>query len=1038
MTESKYFDIVVVVPLEEELLEVIEQFPSIEDRSSTTTWCHVVDSGKPGISMLIVQQQTMGKTAAINAANFVLSKYEAGLMVCLGIAGSLSGDARLASVCYSGSIIDVLDNAKFVDTDDGAADTELSPTNYDTPDEFTQAFNYIRTQPALFKFHQDWQEQRALVAKELVPHEVPAPGGGTEQIGKPTSKGGVIVCGSVSKSHVYNAKLRKIDRALLAVETESGGVFSQAHFHGSVPAIAVRGISDYADKDKGRLEDASKGGVRRLAASNAASFLKLQIVCNTYFHAALERRRTGRQQALVLDNRPVVVQPLSELMLGLGIAVDAALRKLSPEYKLQPQGYHLPLPRIRRPNATNAIGTKSDSSPTDVLDALQVQEKILVSLPRTYPDHSLAWVMADDLLTQEIDGRQPVPVVINGDDIRGKRFGFNDVVDIDLNAIEAMDGTQLVLIVDNIPFASKHRMEQIVAEIERYSSAKFIFVTRAGDAGLLDESDFLTQSGAEHFQICAVSFFEIAHFIQKNFGMTGAEAEVVALRLRDTFERFDLDAHPTYFAGIPKETLTALLQANRRSELIQLAVDGFLTFIVAGDRADVSLSRSTRARFLRKLVVEINVEKRAFEEADLVAFTREFAELHDFDIDPLAFINGFVDQGIMHFEGGRARVSLPFVESYLLASELHASSDLALRYFDPGDDNFDTVTFDLYAEIGASADLVQRIEAGLEQCMIALKEKNPGKHILLTDSISPANLQKPERAGALRKRLQKAADAVRDGKDESQEKQRMLDLSEKIREASGRQQKSQDGESDKAGDMDRTFVPLNDAARHWVIATLLLGSGAEHLNARTKRALSTSIISSAALIIDEWCRQQQKIDFAAIKRKMTTDEALADLPGGEDIEEKRKFIDGGVDILEYTALAEPLRRVLGFLCEQARHRVLAPSVEAATVDGAIEKIIHGTWLADIDTARGKDKLRQAIIDLPTAQFFRVILASHYLARVYWNHWRKEDRLHLLNSAEEVIKPLELKINKSELKRMIETEAEKAAKEKRLETEIRKG
>ncbi|SFV38798.1 Nucleoside phosphorylase [Devosia crocina] len=1037
MAELQYFDIVVVVPLEEELLEIIEQFPSIEDRSSPTTWCHVVESGRPNISMLIVQQQKMGKTAAINAANFVLQNYEVGLIVCLGIAGSLSGDARLASVCYSGSIIDVLDNAKFVDVEDGTADTELSPTNYETPHEFTQAFNYIRTQPTLAAFHREWQERRAEVAGEWVPEEVPAPGGGTELIGKPASKGGVIVCGSVSKSHVYNAKLRKIDRALLAVETESGGVFSQADFNGNVPAITVRGISDYADKDKGRLEDASKGGVRRLAAANAASFLKLQVVSNPYFHAALERRRAGRQQTMVLDNLPSVVQPLSELMLGLGLAVDAALRKLSPEYKLQPKGYHLPLPRIRRPDQTDGISTKVNNTPTDVVEALQLQDKILVSLPRTYPDHSLAWVLADDLLTKELDGCQPVPVVINGEDIRGKKHGFNDVVDVDLDAVEAMEGTRLVLIVDNIPFASKHRMEQIVSEIDRYSSAKFVFITRAGDAGLLKEADFLAQSGAEQYEICAVSFFEIAHFIQKNFGMTGAEAEVVALRLRDTFDRFDLDAHPTYFAGIPRETLTALLQANRRSELIQLAVDGFLTFIVAGDRADVALSRSTRARFLRKLVIEINVEKRSFQQADLIAFTREFADLHDFDIDPLAFINGFVDQGILHFEAGQVRLSLPFVESYLLASELHGSPDLALRYFDPSDDGFDTATFDLYAEIGAGKELVTRIEAGLKQSMLALRDKNPGKHILLTDSISPKNLRKPERADALRKRLQKAADAVRDGKDESHEKQKMLDLSDKVREASARHQKAITGEMHEESTVPAPFIPLNNAVRFWAISTVLLGSGAEHLDAQTKRSLSSAIVSSAALVIDEWSRHQQQIDFEAIKQELTTDEALAELPGEEGVDEKRRFIDGVVDILEYSAMAEPLRRVLGFLCEQARHRVLAPSVEASTVVGAIEKIIHGTWLADIDTTRGKDKLRQAIIDLPPANFFRVILASHYLARVYWNHWHKEDRLHLLNAAEEVIRPLDMKINKSELKRMIEAESEKTTQEKKQEADLAK-
>jgi hypothetical protein len=166
-----------------------------------------------------------------------------------------------------------------------------------------------------------------------------------------------------------------------------------------------------------------------------------------------------------------------------------------------------------------------------------------------------------------------------------------------------------------------------------------------------------------------ISFVEIAHFIQKNFSMSGTEAEVIALRLRNTFDEFSLSAHPTYFAGIPRETLSALLQANRRAELIQLAVDGFLTFIVADDSSDVNLSRTTRSRFLRKLAVSLNLEKRSYAQSELIEFTKAFSGYHDFDIDPLEFIQGFINKGILHFENDSVRFSLPFIASYLLESD---------------------------------------------------------------------------------------------------------------------------------------------------------------------------------------------------------------------------------------------------------------------------------------------------------------------------------------------------------------------------------
>lgn len=1016
----EYFDVAVVVPLEDEIIPFMEVFPSLEDRSDDTTFCHVVDSGTPSYTMIVMQQLEMGRTAATAAAGSILNRYQVGLLVCLGIAGSLSDDMKLADVCYSGRVLDVLDNAKAVDVDEKGTDTELSPTHYSTPQEFTSAFSFMRTQPTLRPAYQAWQEARAAAAVKAVPNPVPAPGGSEIRLEAPESKNGCIVCGMVSKSEGYNKKLRAIERALLAIETEAGGVFAQAKIHGDTPAITIRGISDYADKDKKKLELASKGAVRTLAATNAATFLRLQFT-NPRVQAALERRRHGRQQELTLVNPKTEVDVLADTLMKIGKEIDEALRKLSPEYKLQPKGYRLPIPRVRQQVRDEGMEGTDAVEPIDVRAAVSAHDKVFVTLPRTYPDQSLAWVVADDLLTFEIAGKQVVPIVIDGEAIRGRRATFEAVAATDYAPLVTCPSAQIVFIVENIPFTSKHRREAIVEEVEKYPSAKFLFLAR-GDANLITETDFSTKTAALPYEVCSISFMEIAHFIQKNFEMTGSEAEVVALRLRDTFNRFDLDAHPTYFAGIPKETLAALLQANRRSELIQLAVDGFLTFIVAGDKADVALSRSTRERFLRRLMIEMHVEKKTFDQAALLQRVKDFAAKHDFDIDPLAFINGFVDQGIMHWESDRVHISLPFIESYLLAAELAADPKSAAAYFDLNDVWIDMATFDLYAEIGASDAIVEAIFAALDTSTGALELKKDDDHILLGESISPPNIRKPEKTETLRKRLKSAAQAVRDGLDKSNEKQEILDLSERVREASGRQRRKIRGHEKGEEGPEAELKALSDMSRHWVIATILLGSGAEHLDADVKRRLSAAIVTGASRLIDEWTRTQQEFDFEAIKRELLADEVLADLPGPEDPDEKRRFIDAFVDILEYSTMADPVRRVLHFMCEQARQRVLATSVASSVPTGPVERIVHGTWLADIDATRGKTFLKDAIKNLPRATFFRITLASHYLARVYWNHWRKDDRLLLLDAAQEAIKPIEYSINKSQLKRMVEKQS----------------
>jgi|SRR5215217_5079180 hypothetical protein len=90
----------------------------------------------------------------------------------------------------------------------------------------------------------------------------------------------------------------------------------------------------------------------------------------------------------------------------------------------------------------------------------------------------------------------------------------------------------------------------------------------------------------------------------------------------------------------------------------------------------------------------------------------------------------------------------------------------------------------------------------------------------------------------------------------------------------------------------------------------------------------------------------------------------------------------------------------------------------------MESLVHGAWLADIEVGRGAGALNGAIRGLPATPFLRTALANHFLARVYWSHWKKEDRLALLDAAEEALRPFDVTLNKAELKRLIEQSARK--------------
>ena len=115
---KEYIDLLVIIPLEEELHEFTEVFSHKTDVSTDTQFRWMFESGVEDISMLVVQQEEMGRSSAAKATYSLLELYDVGLVVCLGIAGSLDKDAKLGFVCYTGHVIDVYDNAKASDVAD--------------------------------------------------------------------------------------------------------------------------------------------------------------------------------------------------------------------------------------------------------------------------------------------------------------------------------------------------------------------------------------------------------------------------------------------------------------------------------------------------------------------------------------------------------------------------------------------------------------------------------------------------------------------------------------------------------------------------------------------------------------------------------------------------------------------------------------------------------------------------------------------------------------------------------------------------------
>jgi nucleoside phosphorylase len=255
-----HFDVAVVVPLEEEFEVVLAQFQYVNNLSTPRRVRFEVSVSGSNARILLVKQNTMGRTESAHATMDVLDEFDVGLLVCLGIAGGLSGDVNIGDVCRTGEIVDLLDNAKITDVAIPAKpkavqrrsskpvpgqQVSFSPTHYETPVEVSVALDLDKLLPDRKSGYEQWAARRGEVAREHIPSEFTGKDGKKESIVAPVVRGGLIACGAVSGSTDYNKSVRKLDRKILAIETESGGLFSVAK-RLNIPALTIRGISDYA------------------------------------------------------------------------------------------------------------------------------------------------------------------------------------------------------------------------------------------------------------------------------------------------------------------------------------------------------------------------------------------------------------------------------------------------------------------------------------------------------------------------------------------------------------------------------------------------------------------------------------------------------------------------------------------------------------------------------------------------------------------------------------------------------------------------
>lgn len=1002
-----FVDLIVIVPLEEEFKQFARVFELGQNLTQDTLATYKFECD--GINGIVILQDEMGYWGATRAATSIIGAYKCSVMVCAGIAGKVSNDLKIGDVCYSGTVIDTITNSKIEDDGKGAQKVAVAPDFFPTPKLLHGNLTFFRVMPEFSSEYERWQQEaRANDQQE-------AEDASLKQYTPvlPDSFQGNIACGLVSQSRGYKDVLKGVDRKVLAIETESGAV-ARFCYDNSLDFVAIRGISDNADEQKNEHEALTKDVSRRVAGYNAFSFLKFQISSNTFFRRyLLERRPSGATQPpLPIGDEPT--NPLADAQELLLNRTVARLRETNQSFKALPDGAVLPLPRVRvRPGKVTPTTKRGEA--LEFRESVARFQRLFAVIPRIFPDKSLAWLIAHALHYEQWEERQFVPVVISGDEVKPPRGTPERLAALDLTKIRENGGTP-VFIIDSFPLGSS-TSAAFLAEIMRSSEDDRFIVLVQDDPNVRDIEEFVAKSSSEHVDIVDTSFAEITNFLANHFSMKSEAAQVVAIRLRNVFRRFGLQMHPTFFAGIPQELIASILEANRRGELIQLAVDGYLTHVVSIDAEKGRLSRTTRAEFLRRVIRETKLEKLPLAMDRLLAMADDFFKERGYPNDPKNFIDKFFEANVLIETAGKVEFGLTFVGAYFTALELCEDANLAIAYFDLSSDEIDFLAFDLYAELCAHEDFVDALIARVGCAQVLSDEREPVSK-LETGAIHPVMMKQKGLASAVSRRVEIATQAVADGRDETAEKQRLLDVAERVLD------ETVEREGSDIDEPDPSVVKINEALRFWGTAVVLLGQGAEKLDDTRKKILAGMVTKLGAAIIDDWTNFNASIDYEELKKKLTNEESLKhiidatlEIPAGVT---EKELIEAFVDIAEMALTSEPLRIVLSHLADEAGHRVVLPAVKSVVPESFLERLLLASWLAEVDAGEAKPLLKDMAKNFPQAPFLRTTLATYYMFRVYWSMSDKNSRLQLLHYANTLTKPMGRELPVREITKQIKS------------------
>lgn len=276
-------DILLYVALSEEAESVLEvlgdQFRPRELKDANlTAFFGTVRGPIPGrdFNVAMVAAGKMGNTHSATVVSLLIEKFKPADVVVVGIAGSLANDMEPGDVFIPDGINEYLANSAAYG-EDGDWTFRLSGNHFLTSRRLLNRFqNFVHTNRSQY---QAWQDSTRNLRSSLISleTEVALADAGLEMRGECKLYAGddlQLASGpAVGKGKAFIEWIKRdVDRKVAAMEMETAGVYDAALVHVPAPrTIAIRGISDYADTRKEKIEATAKGVFRALSARNAVA-----------------------------------------------------------------------------------------------------------------------------------------------------------------------------------------------------------------------------------------------------------------------------------------------------------------------------------------------------------------------------------------------------------------------------------------------------------------------------------------------------------------------------------------------------------------------------------------------------------------------------------------------------------------------------------------------------------------------------------------------------------------------------------------------